>query len=281
MDDQSHVEYIVQRLQQVAGLVGIVLGGSRARGTHTTTSDIDLGLYYAPSTPPDLESLRQIATDLDDMHRSDLITPLGGWGPWINGGGWLTIQGVPTDFLYRDLAKVTKIIDECCAGHLEIAYQPGHPHGFVTSIYMAEIAHCQLLWDPTGALAALKAKTCPYPSALRQATVDKFWWEVQFSLNVAHKAVARGDASYVAGCCFRAVACLMQTLFALNHQYLMNEKGAVALAATFPRTPADLQPRVDAIFAALSADPAALHHALARLEEVVQECASLVAAANH
>lgn len=81
------------------------------------------------------------------------------------------------------------------AGRIEIVYQPGHPHGFVTSIYMAEIAHCRVLWDPTGALAALKAKTGPYPAALRQATIAKFWWEVFFSLSVAHKATARGDAT--------------------------------------------------------------------------------------
>jgi predicted nucleotidyltransferase len=269
---------MVQRLQHVDGLVGIVLGGSRARGTHTPTSDIDLGLYYDPAIPPDLAALRRIAAELDDTHRPDLVTPLGGWGPWINGGGWLTIQKLPVDFLYRDFSKVTHLIDDCRAGRIEIAYQPGHPHGFVTTIYMAEIAHAQLLWDPSGALAALKAKTDPYPPALRQATLDKFWWEVNFSLNVAQKAAGRGDASYVAGCCFRAVACLMQTLFALNHQYLMNEKGAVTLAATFPLTPPNLQSRVDTAFAALSADPAALYQVIAMLREVAQECESLIAA---
>ena len=29
--------------------MAIVLGGSKARGTHTATSDIDLGLYYDPA----------------------------------------------------------------------------------------------------------------------------------------------------------------------------------------------------------------------------------------
>jgi predicted nucleotidyltransferase len=276
MEAERLVNEIVERLRSVDGLVGVVLGGSRARGIHTPTSDIDLGLFYDPAKPPDLAALRQIAAELDDEHRPDLITSLGGWGPWINGGGWLKVRSLPVDFLYRDLAKVTAIIDECCAGRVEIAYQPGHPHGFVTSIYMAEIAHCQLLWDATGALAALKAKTQPYPAALRQATIAKFWWEVGFSLNVAEKATGRGDVSYVGGCCFRAVACLMQTLFALNSQYLMNEKGAVALASAFPLTIPDLQPRIETAFANLTPNPAALDKAVATLRDVAQECAVLV-----
>ena len=277
MEATTLVNHIVHRLRGVDGLIGIVLGGSRARGTHTPTSDIDLGLFYDPAIPPDLASLRQVASELDDEHRLDVITPLGGWGPWINGGGWLTVQGLPVDFLYRDITKVERIIDDCCAGRIEIAYQPGHPHGFATSIYMAEIAHCQLLWDATGALAALKAKTQPYPRALRRATLDKFQWEIDFSLNVAHKAIPRGDVSYVAGCCFRAVACLAQTLFALNGQYLMNEKGAIALAATLPHTIDNLQPRVESAFATLSADPAALEHSIAILRHIAQECDALVA----
>ena len=277
MDAQALVSHMVERLQQVEGLVAIALGGSRARGTHSATSDIDLGLYYDPTQPPDLATLRQIAADLDDDHRPDLITPLGGWGPWINGGGWLTVQALPVDFLYLDLTKVTGIINDCSAGRVEIAYQPGHPHGFVTSIYMAEVAHCQPLWDPLGLLAVLKAKTQPYPPALRKATLDKFWWEVNFSLSVAQKATGRGDASYVAGCCFRAVACLMQTLFALNGQYLMNEKGAVALAATFPLTIPNLQTRINTAFATLSSDPADLEQTIATLKEVAQECAELIA----
>ena len=35
------------------------------------------------------------------------------------------------------------------------------------------------------------------------------------------------------GCAFRAIACLCQTLFALNGVYLLNEKGAVAAADGF------------------------------------------------
>ncbi|MHC5727059.1 MAG: hypothetical protein ACYTXY_23560, partial [Nostoc sp.] len=123
-----------------------------------------------------------------------------------------------------------RVIDDCHAGQITIDYQPGHPHGFVSSIYMGEIAICQVLDDPDSVLEALKFKTKPYPVGLKHATIDTFAWEISFSLVVAKKAIARDDVVYAAGCCFRSVACMNQVLFTLNEDYLLNEKGAVAIA---------------------------------------------------
>ena len=39
---------IAGRLVGVGGVVGVLLGGSRARGTHHPDSDVDLGVYYRP-----------------------------------------------------------------------------------------------------------------------------------------------------------------------------------------------------------------------------------------
>jgi predicted nucleotidyltransferase len=267
---------LVALISQVDGVEAIVLGGSRARGTHTASSDVDLGIYYDPNHPLDLAALAKIATALDDQHRPDLLTQIGGWGPWINGGGWLTISSTPVDFLYRDLTQVAQVITACHAGQLEVAYQPGHPHAFVSSIYMGEVAVCHPLWDRHGRLAILKAQTIPYPRALQQALIQRFAWEANFSLQTAHKAAGRGDVAYVAGCAFRSVACLLQTLFALNEQYWLNEKGAVALASTFRHSPPQWQARLDAAFAQLSSDPLVLADAVAQLQVLTDEVQQLV-----
>lgn len=233
------IHHVVDCLQSVEGIVAIALGGSRARGNHTPKSDVDLGLYYQPENSPDLLTLNRLASELDDNHRTNLITPIGEWGKWMNGGGWLKVEGIPVDFLYRDLAQVSQVINDCHDGKIAIDYQPGHPHGFVSSIYMGEVALGLPLHHPQSVLNALKARTTPYPAKLKQATIDKFAWEISFSLVVAQKAVARGDVAYAAGCCFRSVACMNQVLFALNETYLLNEKGAVALADGFTLCPAD------------------------------------------
>ena len=126
----------------------------------------------------------------------------------IDGGGWLLIGGAHVDLLYRDLDRVASAIDDAQAGKVEPHYQPGHPHAFLPTIYVGEVAHARALYDPTGSLAALQARTIPYPPSLAAALHKRFAWEASFALANARKSLDRGDVSYLAGCAFRAVASL-------------------------------------------------------------------------
>ncbi|MFE5323464.1 nucleotidyltransferase domain-containing protein [Paenibacillus sp. NPDC056579] len=265
------IEKLAAKLKTVQGIQAIVLGGSRASGTHAEQSDIDIGLYYDPEVPIDLPALEQLASEVDDERRSGLITPIGEWGPWINGGGWLQVDGLAVDFLYRDLNKVNGVMADCLQGRVTIDYQPGHPHGFINAMYMAEAARCLPLWDPSGVITKLKSQTAPYPPELAAALIRTFLWEAGFSVSAACKGAAKQDVSYAAGCCFRAVSCLNQVLFALNGQYWMNEKGAVQLAGRFPVTITDYKSRINGVFTGLTSDPDELHAAIQTLETIVQE----------
>lgn len=227
---------IIPELADVPGVAAIVLGGSRARGTAHETSDYDLGLYYRDGAAPDIDRLRAAATALVDDPGAVHVTPVGEWGSWIVGGAWLTIGGRKVDLLYRSIEQVTAVIDACRNGEISMHYQPGHPHGFCSAIWMGEVALCRALHDPDGLVAALKARTASYPPALRDALVRRFQWEILFSIENAELALPRGDSTHIAGCAYRALACIAQVLFALNGQYLINEKGALAQAANFPVT---------------------------------------------
>ncbi|MFS0726568.1 nucleotidyltransferase domain-containing protein [Paenibacillus sp. 1P07SE] len=278
MDVQHTISKTTEVLKTVEGIQAIVLGGSRARGTARPESDIDIGIYYDAAQGLDLASLEGLAAALDDQGRAHLLTPLGGWGPWINGGGWLTTDGFPVDWLYRDLQRVSRVIDQSLRGEVTIDYQPGHPHGFINAIYAAEIAWCRILWDPTGRIEQLKSTLFPYPRALQKAMIEKFHWEADFALMNAEKGIAAHDSSYVAGCCFRAVACLNQVLFALNGTYWMNEKGAVAIAAAFSLAPSQYVRRVNKIISSVSADQNALRDACRQLGELIRDTEKLVQA---
>jgi hypothetical protein len=197
----------------------------------------------AEAHPNDQTRLAKAAMLLPGAVRSS-VTAIGEWGPWINGGAWLTVDGRRVDLLYRDLAKVADVIEACHAGRIERAYQPGHPHAFVSAIYMGEVAHGQVLWDPEAVLAPLRRRCDPYPAALGEALIRAFFWEARFALENAGHGRGNRDPAYAAGCAFRSVACLCQTLFALNRAYLLNEKGAVAGVERLALKPADFAVRV-------------------------------------
>ena len=268
MSAESLIQDIVSEIKTVSGVRAIVLGGSRARGTNHFASDIDLGIYYDSRSPLNLTELAKVATKLDDEHRTDIITAIGGWGPWINGGGWLHIASFPVDFLYRDLDKVSNVINSCLDGNVEIFYQPGHPHGFVSSIYLSETAVCQPVWDPEGIIAKLKSWVSPYPIALQKAVIKNFAWEIDFSIGIAQKSIAKADVAYAAGCCFRSLMCMLQVLFAMNKEHWLNEKGSVAIANNFEIKPANFQSRVGEIFTSLSATPESIDQSVGLLQEL-------------
>jgi len=73
------LDEISRELEGIPGIIGIVLGGSRARGTHHEKSDIDIGIYYDETL--DIGELNKVAAKLDDEHRENLVTQIGGWGP--------------------------------------------------------------------------------------------------------------------------------------------------------------------------------------------------------
>jgi hypothetical protein len=187
----------------------------------------------------DVARLNEIAKELDDEHRTNLITPLGGWGPWVNAGGWLIIQGYHVDFILRDINRVSQVIDDCLKGSVTAHYQTGHPHAYLNVMYMGEVSLCKILADPTNQLAALKAKTQPYPETLQEAIIKCFFFEASFSLMFVDKAVYQDDLAYVAGHCFRAISSLNQVLFAKNKQYCINEKKAVMMVDQFAIKPVD------------------------------------------
>ena len=268
---------IADRLAAIPGVLAVALGGSRARGTATPTSDVDLGVCYDPARPPARDQLNALARELDDTHPVAAVTPFGAWGPWINGGAWLTIDGEHVDWLFRDLARVRRVVAECRTGRPDIAYQPGHPHAFVSAMYLGEIDCCVPLVDPDGHLATLKALVRPYPPLLRTALVARFLDEARFSLDGAAKAAPRADVVYVAGCLFRTVSALVQVLFAANDRYCLNEKGALAELSGFARIPADFSSTATRILGAAGDDAAALTASVRTARTLVDAVRSTIA----
>lgn len=236
---------------------------------------MDLGLYYDSASPPMLHALRQLAADLDDRGVGAEVTDFGAWGPWVNGGAWLEIDDVSVDWLYRDLGRVSRVVEECLAGRSTSDYYLGHPHGFHSHIYLGEVHHAQTLADPRAVLHGLKERVATYPPCLRDALVQRFLLDAAFMLEVAKSPAHRGDVFQVAGCLFRAAAALVQVLYAANERYFLNEKGALDEIATFPRQPEDFGARVAIVLAAPGDASRTLLRSWERMEALVSETREL------
>ncbi len=258
---------------EVPGIAAIVLGGSRARGSAHAASDYDIGLYFKAAAPLDTERLLAAAKGVADTPAATAVTPIGEWGPWIVGGAWLSVEGHKVDLLYRNADAVEAVMKSCRAGQVTMDYQPGHPHGFCSAIWMGEIAYCQPLHDPQTLIARLKSIAEPYPRSLRDALIRRFQWEALFGIENAELAIARGDQTHVAGCLYRSLACVAQVLFALNARYLINEKGALLEAARLPLTIPHLMDQAEQVWQLIG--NGALARACAVSREIDQELQAL------
>ena len=253
------------RLAEVGGVVAVLLGGSRARGEHTTESDVDLGLYYRP--PLDVPALAALARELAGPAAG--VTEPGAWGPWVDGGAWLTLAGTAVDWIYRDLDRVHAAWRDAVAGRYAFHAQAGHPLGVPEFAYAGEVALGVVLADPTGELTQLREQTQVYPARLAHALVAGLW-EASFLLDVARKAVSRGDTTYVAGCLFRVVGLCAHALHGRAGRWLINEKGAVAAAGRLAVAPAGFAEQAHGLLAAPGRSPQAL-------ATVLDDAADLVA----
>ena len=263
MDDTA-LKVLGQRVAEIPGVVAVALGGSRARGTHRPDSDIDLGLYYRGDL--DVTALRALA--VQEAGEQAEVTEPGGWGPWVDGGGWLTIDGWRVDWIYRDLDRVHRVWGDCQEGRYQIGAQAGHPLGFYSHAYAGEVALCRVLADPSGELADLKERTQAYPEALGAALVNRLG-EAAFSVNLARYGAAGVDPVYAAGCLFRAVGVACQALHGQAGQWLINEKGMVSSAGRLPSAPPDFAGRAQRLLGRIGGSTQ-------EIEQVVADAAVLV-----
>jgi hypothetical protein len=253
------------------GVAAVVLGGSHARGRATEGSDIDLGLLYSEAEPFSVERIRELAEELNDTP-GPVVTGFYEWGPWVNGGAWLTIGGQRVDLIYRSLEHIERVVAEAEAGRYELDYGQQPPFGFFSLTYLGEVEICIPLHDPENRLDALKRRVAVYPEALRANIVRDYLWAAEFGLAAfARKFSARGDTYGTAACLTRAVNQMILALFALNRRYPVNDKTALDETSEFERAPAEFAARVQGILRHLGATADELNDAVDGVDGLLRE----------
>ena len=227
-DDRLHA--IADRLVAVPGIEAVVLGGSRARGTHHPDSDVDLGLSYDAATL-DLPALRAAAAEVAGTDVE--VAGPGGWGPWVDGGAWLRLDGVAVDLILRDVERVREQRDRAVRGEFAVHQQTGHPLGFLDVAYAAEAATCWPLADPHGLVEELRRGLDPYPAPLREALIEHLW-TAEFVAAGGAKVAGRGDRAFVQMCAASALMWCAHAWHAEAGVWATTEKGIVPAVAALP-----------------------------------------------
>lgn len=269
------VSSLTERLGTINDIKAVVLGGSHARGRAKPESDIDLGLFYSEAAPFSIQQVRELVEAVNDT-ANPVVTDFYGWGPWVNGGAWLTSDGQRIDFIYRSLEHVERVIADAEAGRYELDYAQQPPFGFFSATYLGEIAVCVPLFDPEARIEGLKQRVAAYPEALRNTIVQDFLWQAEFNLEAfARKFAARADAYGTAACLTRVVHQLILVLFALNRRYPLNDKTALAEIAEFEYAPREFSPRVQQTLAHVGNSPEELVAAVESVAQLFRETVAL------
>lgn len=206
------IAQLASRLADLPGVAAVVLGGSRATGTHRPDSDWDLGLYYRGAAQPPFDP-----QDLRRLSRDGHVSALGEWGPIVNGGAWLTVDDRPVDVIFRDLDTVERWLANAREGRFEVLRQNGYLVGAPTYLPVGELAICQPI---AGAILPRPA----FPDAL--ANHAAAWWRgtASVSLMFASGYARTGDASCCTGMLVDAALCAAHARMAEQREWVLNEK---------------------------------------------------------
>ncbi|NJI60002.1 nucleotidyltransferase domain-containing protein [Microbacterium oxydans] len=261
--DEDRLRSMADELTTVHGVRAVALGGSRARGTHRPDSDIDLGLYVDADV--DRAGLGRVASSWTGAPVE--IAERGGWGPWVDGGAWLIVDGVPVDLILRDVDRVAAQCARAARGEFAFHTQPGHPLGFLDVAYAGEVATSVPLRDPDGILVGLARSVTPYPEALRDAFLANLW-QVDFLLNAALKGAKSGDVAYVSLCGTTTTMLTAHAWHASAGNWVTNEKGLVTNVARLRIDTGGFSAAAAKALGNLGASPGELLASIARLREL-------------
>ena len=205
VDLPAPIDRLAAELAVSDGVVAVVLGGSRARGTADVHSDWDLGVYYRDHI------------DLSVLACRGEVHPPGSWGRLINGGAVLRLAGLDVDVLLRDVSVVEHWTAEAAAGRYEVDGLLGYVAGLPTYSLTAELAGCRPI---SGVLDV----DSTFPDMLVATAPTRWRLHRDFSLRYAAAHAARGNVVGALGQAARAVFEEAHARSCLQRRWVINEK---------------------------------------------------------
>ncbi len=200
-------------LSRIPGVEAVALGGSRASGRARADSDWDFGLYHRGRM--DTDAIRALGFP------GTVVEP-GDWGRLVNGGAWLSVDGVRVDLLYRDLDEVEHWWSEARDGRYVRDQVEGYLAGMTSYVLVGELALNRVLIG--------ELPRPDFPDALRATAPPDWRGSAGFSLGVADSMARIGDVTACAGLLAKAAIAAAEAVIAERGEWALNEKGIVGRA---------------------------------------------------
>ena len=223
-----------------------MLGGSRADGTARADSDWDLGVYYRGPASFDPTAVRGLG-------HAGYVSALGEWGPIVDGGAWLTVDGTAVDVLFRDLGAVEGWLADAEAGRYAVLDQNGYLVGAPTYLPVGELAGCRHL-------GGAELPRPAFPERLAATAPGRWEGRASVALLFAEGHARGGDAVACAGMLAAAALCAAHARLTARREWARNEKRLIARAGLDAVQPSLARPGATA--AELTATVAAVGTAL-------------------
>lgn len=238
----------------------IALGGSRATGEYDEKSDYDLYLYCAeiPSETDRMAILERCCSYIEMNNQY-----------WETEDDCTLNNGIDVDILYRDLQDFESGIERVVGQYQ--AY-----NGYTTCMWH-NLNTCQILYDESGALAAMKQRfAVPYPEPLRTNIIERSrrllsGYLPSYDAQIL-KASKRRDTVAVTHRTAAFFEAYFDVIFALNRMTHPGEKRMVEIAKKEAKIlPADFEKNIDALLGQLYTDSETVAENLKRIIDALDD----------
>ncbi|MBW3655380.1 MAG: DUF4037 domain-containing protein [Gemmatimonadetes bacterium] len=258
----------------VAGEYGIAIGGSYAKGSGDSLSDVDIYLF-ANEVLPAAPRAERVVAELGAEARPE------SWGaddPFVQGGTDFWHAGQRVECWLRSTREVDRTLRACLGGEVRREYVVWTVMGFLSYTALADVHSMRIVDDPHGTLARWKAAVATYPEALRRSILVRFMPEAAFWPENFHycTAVQRADLIYTSAIVQQVLQALIQVVFALNRTYFPGEKRLMHAMETLPVQPSGFARRVQELLAPAAVDVEGLEKQRRDLADLVAEMRALV-----